>query len=100
MRPCLPPLSLQLWDLRTKEAVHTFKGNKAGVTHVHFSPDSKWVASGAMDGSVKVGGSSWQGRGVVGVGERKVAAGGGAGVWLWMGSVKVGVRWWRGWLEV
>uniref|UniRef100_A0A7S3R0F2 Katanin p80 WD40 repeat-containing subunit B1 homolog n=1 Tax=Dunaliella tertiolecta TaxID=3047 RepID=A0A7S3R0F2_DUNTE len=46
--------NIKLWDLRTKEAVHTFKGNKAGVTHVHFSPDSKWVASGAMDGSVKI----------------------------------------------
>ncbi|KAF5842344.1 WD40-repeat-containing domain protein [Dunaliella salina] len=46
--------NIKLWDLRTKEAVHTFKGNKAGVNHVHFSPDSKWVASGAMDGSVKI----------------------------------------------
>ena len=45
---------IQVWDLRGRDAICSFKGHKAGVTHVKFSPDGKWVASASEDGHVKV----------------------------------------------
>lgn len=53
----LPPCDVpahQVWDLRGRDVVCTLKGHKAGVTHVRFSPDGKWVASASSDGQVKV----------------------------------------------
>lgn len=45
--------NVKLWNMRDKDAVATFKGHNAGVTHVKFSPDGNWVASASADGAVK-----------------------------------------------
>ena len=44
----------QVWDVRRKGCIHTYKGHDRGVTEVKFSPDGRWVCSGAEDGSIKV----------------------------------------------
>jgi katanin p80 WD40 repeat-containing subunit B1 len=49
--------NVKLWNLRDKEALMTFKGHNAGVTHVRYSPDGNWVASASSDGAVKVRGA-------------------------------------------
>lgn len=44
----------QLWDVRKRHEFITFKGHSKVINCLRFSPDGRWVASGAGDGAVKV----------------------------------------------
>lgn len=44
----------QVWDIRRKGCIFTYKGHSQGVNSVKFSPDGLWVASGGEEGLVKV----------------------------------------------
>ena len=44
----------QLWDVRKRHEFITFKGHSKVIKCVRFSPDGRWVASGAGDSCVKV----------------------------------------------
>lgn len=46
--------SLQLWDIRRKGCIYTYKGHTNSVNSLKFSPDGKWIATGGEDGLVKV----------------------------------------------
>eukprot|EP00818_Percolomonas_sp_WS_P007508 CAMPEP_0117439284 /NCGR_PEP_ID=MMETSP0759-20121206/2487_1 /TAXON_ID=63605 /ORGANISM="Percolomonas cosmopolitus, Strain WS" /LENGTH=671 /DNA_ID=CAMNT_0005230997 /DNA_START=284 /DNA_END=2296 /DNA_ORIENTATION=+ len=46
--------NLKIWDLRVKQATHTLKGHYKGVKCCKFTPDSKWIVSGAESGTVKI----------------------------------------------
>ncbi len=46
--------SQQVWDIRAKDCLTTYKGHKGGVTKARFSPDGKMIASGDETGMVKV----------------------------------------------
>ena len=45
---------LQLWDIRRKGCIFTYKGHSSTVNSLRFSPDGQWVASAGDDGFVKV----------------------------------------------
>ena len=45
---------LQLWDIRRKGCIFTYKGHSSTVNSLRFSPDGQWVASAGDDGYVKV----------------------------------------------
>ena len=45
---------IQLWDVRRKGCLYTYKGHSESVNAVQFSPDGKWLISGSSDNSVKV----------------------------------------------
>lgn len=44
----------QVWDIRRKGCIYTYKGHDKAVTHLRFSPDGQWVASAGEDCAVKV----------------------------------------------
>ena len=44
--------SVRLYELPGKKALHTFTGHAGPITTLEFSPDSKFLASGAQDTSV------------------------------------------------
>lgn len=44
----------QLWDIRCKGCIFTYKGHKQTVNSLKFSPDGQWIASGGEEGLVKV----------------------------------------------
>lgn len=46
---------LQLWDIRKKGCIATYKGHTQAVNSLKFSPDGLWIASAGQDGLVKVG---------------------------------------------
>ena len=48
------PLAMQVWDIRRRACIHTYKGHTKGVTHIRFSPDGRLMASGSQDGDVRV----------------------------------------------
>ncbi|EDQ89496.1 uncharacterized protein MONBRDRAFT_32300 [Monosiga brevicollis MX1] len=43
-----------VWSFETWQPLQTLKGHKDSVTAVGFSPDSAYVATGAMDGEIKI----------------------------------------------
>ena len=45
---------LQLWDVRRKGCIFTYKGHSDVVHSIQFSPDGKWIVSTSEDGSAKV----------------------------------------------
>ena len=45
---------LQLWDVRRKGCIFTYKGHSEVINSVQFSPDGKWVVSASSDSSIKV----------------------------------------------
>ena len=45
---------MQVWDIRRRACIHTYKGHTKGVTHIRFSPDGRLMASGSQDGDVRV----------------------------------------------
>jgi WD40 repeat protein len=47
-------LLFQMWDIRRKSWIFTYKGHKIAVNSLKFSPDGQWIASGGDDGLVKV----------------------------------------------
>ena len=47
-------LYAQLWDIRRKGCIFTYKGHSSTVNSLRFSPDGQWIASTGDDGYVKV----------------------------------------------
>lgn len=45
---------LQLWDLRRKGCIYTYRGHSKSINSIRFSPDGQWIASGGEDGVVRV----------------------------------------------
>ena len=45
---------LQLWDVRRKGCIFTYKGHSEVINSIQFSPDGKWVVSASSDSTVKV----------------------------------------------
>lgn len=52
--------NIKVWDLRTKDAITTYKGHSSGVRKLAISPDGKWVCSGSESGELKVSGNTRQ----------------------------------------
>lgn len=48
----------QVWDIRRKGCIQTYKGQAGAVNALRFSPDGQWLVCGSEDGSVKVYSSS------------------------------------------
>lgn len=46
--------SLSLWDIATKQPIHSFEGHKDTVNSIQFSPDSKILVSASDDKTVKL----------------------------------------------
>ena len=47
-------VSWQVWDVRRKGCIYTYKGHEDVVHSIQFSPDGKWIVSASEDGSAKV----------------------------------------------
>ena len=47
-------MCVQVWDIRSRDPLATYKGHGAGVTKTCFSPDGKMIASGDEHGVLKV----------------------------------------------
>jgi WD40 repeat protein len=47
-------LLFQLWDIRRKGCIFTYKGHALTVNSLKFSPDGQWIASAGEEGLVKV----------------------------------------------
>ena len=45
-----PPGTMQIWDIQKGELLHTLKGHEGWIRAVAFSPDSKIMASGGVNG--------------------------------------------------
>ena len=46
--------NLNIWDIRKKGCIQTYKGHSQGISTIKFSPDGRWVVSGGFDNVVKV----------------------------------------------
>ena len=47
-------LHFQLWDVRRKGCIFTYKGHTESINSIQFSPDGKWVVSASSDSTIKV----------------------------------------------
>ena len=45
---------VQLWDVRRKGCIFTYKGHSEVINSIQFSPDGKWVVSASSDSTTKV----------------------------------------------
>ena len=45
---------MQLWDVRRKGCIFTYKGHSEVINSIQFSPDGKWVVSASSDSTTKV----------------------------------------------
>ena len=45
---------VRLWDLNTETPLHTCEGHKQWIMCLQWSPDGKYLASGAKDGEVRI----------------------------------------------
>jgi WD40 repeat protein len=46
--------TVKVWDARTGELLHTFRGHTAWVKGIAFAPDSRRLVSSSLDGTIKV----------------------------------------------
>jgi WD40 repeat protein len=46
--------AVTLWDLGTRKPTEPLRGHKQGISSIAFSPDSKTLATGSADGTVKI----------------------------------------------
>lgn len=44
----------RVWDVRTGDCLHAFRGHVGKVLCAAFSPDNKFIATGAMDGALMI----------------------------------------------
>ena len=51
---CIDSFYLQLWDVRRKGCIFTYKGHTEAINSIQFSPDGKWVVSASSDSTIKV----------------------------------------------
>ena len=45
---------LQIWDIKRKGCIQTYKGHADAINCLRFSPDGHWVVSGSDDGLIKL----------------------------------------------
>jgi WD40 repeat protein len=45
---------IQVWDARSGKELHRFPGHRGAVFSLAFSPDGQWLASGSLDGTVRL----------------------------------------------
>lgn len=45
---------IQLWDYRYSHCIGMYKGHEASISSLKYSPDGLWIASGDVEGSIKV----------------------------------------------
>ena len=46
--------TIKLWDVSTKECIHTFEGHKDFINSIAFSPCGKYIASSSDDNTIKL----------------------------------------------
>lgn len=46
--------TIYLWDIQTKEILHTLEGHKRAIECLAFSPDGEILASGSWDGTMRL----------------------------------------------
>ena len=56
---------LQLWDVRRKGCLYTYKGHTEVINGIQFSPDGKWLVSASSDNAVRVSKREEKGRNIV-----------------------------------
>ena len=44
----------KVWDWRTSKCINTFREHSGIINTIQLSPDSRWAASGADDGALKI----------------------------------------------
>ncbi len=46
--------TVKLWDIKTKECIHTFKGHMQEIIYANFSNDTKYIISVSQDKTAKI----------------------------------------------
>ncbi|VVC45263.1 Katanin p80 subunit, C-terminal,WD40-repeat-containing domain,Katanin p80 subunit B1,WD40/YVTN repeat- [Cinara cedri] len=46
--------NVKLWDYRYSHCIGMYKGHEASISSLKYSPDGLWIASGDVEGSIKI----------------------------------------------